>query len=74
MGGAVGAIALLAVLFVVLKRNRRLPGRVGGSNPASPTHVSFSTNIDNPPEIKIHRKVLGKSKRMYDIKFQALGN
>ena len=30
-----GAIALLSVLFVVLKRNRRLSGRVRGSNPAS---------------------------------------
>ena len=52
MGGAVAAIALLSVLFIVLKRNRRLPNAVRGSNPQTPTHVSFSTNIDNPPEIR----------------------
>jgi hypothetical protein len=66
MSGAICLVILISVLVVVLKRNRRLPlpvsvvGRRNGSNPQTPTHVSFSTNVDNPPEIKIHRKILGK--------------
>ena len=63
MCGTIALILLVSVLVVVVKRNRTLPVPVGGSrgsNPQTPTHVSFSTNIDNPPEIKIHRRKIGK--------------
>ena len=61
MLGTVGLIMLVAVLIIVVKRYRRLPVATRVSNPQTPTHVSFSTNIDNPPQIKLHRrKILGK--------------
>jgi hypothetical protein len=62
MLGTVAVIILAAVLIIVVKRNRRLPAvATTGSNPQTPTHVSFSTNVDNPPEIKLHRrKIIGK--------------
>ena len=63
MLGAVGLIILVAVLMIVVKRNRRLPNvATRGSNSQTPTHVSFSTNVDHPPEVKLHRrKIVGKT-------------